>query len=125
VRVSFDQATAELVGNAANGTDLPPVKLPGGGDLDLVFISGISPTAIASPNTALGLFTDILGNGADATMSSVLFYRDGTCTPFRVSIEGTNSATSPTIAVDPWTGGPMLTAAGGPNNTGPGKGPFQ
>ncbi len=112
VRMSYDTTTGELVASATNGTDLPPVKVPGGGDL--VFISGISPTALASPNTAVGsVFGDILGNGTDTTISSVVFYRDGTCTPFRVTVEGAtagNDAASPTIAVDPWTGGPMLVA---------------
>jgi hypothetical protein len=115
------------VAAAANGADLPPVKVPGGGDV--VFISGISPTAIASPNSTVGsVFGDILGNGSDATISSVIFYRDGTCTPFRATVEGlTNGTAGPNIAVDPWTGGPMLTAVAtsGNNSASPGRGPFQ
>jgi len=122
VRVSYDASTSTLTGSALNGTDLPAVPVPGGADL--VFISGISPTTQANANTSL--FDDVLGNGSDATISSVIFYRDGTCNPFRVSVEGglagTGVAGAP-IAVDPWTAGPMLTATS--TASAPGKGPFQ
>lgn len=122
VRVSFDATTTSLVGTAGNGIPLPPVPIPGGAGL--TFISGISPTAIASSNTAMGsVFGDVLGNGTDTSLSSVIFYRDGTCNPFRVTVDA--GGASSTIAVDPWTAGPMLIATATGSGAEPAKGPFQ
>lgn len=42
-----------------------------------------------------------------ATVTSVSFYGDGTCTPFRIQFRGTSAATI--LAIDPWTCAPVLT----------------
>ena len=42
-------------------------------------------------------------------MSSVTFYNDGTCTPFRVQIRANNTAHL--LSIDPWTCAPVLSAS--------------
>jgi prepilin-type N-terminal cleavage/methylation domain-containing protein len=42
-------------------------------------------------------------------MTSVTFYNDGTCTPFRVQIRANNAAHL--LSIDPWTCAPVLSAA--------------
>lgn len=122
VRLSYDKDTGELKATALDGTELPPVKAPDG--TDLVFISGlVAPTAATNGTNALvaKLFSSSITVGGDEPVDSVTFYRDGTCTLFRVQVEtggaGQNSAGG-IIQVDPWTCSPMLVA----QNTGGGGG---
>jgi general secretion pathway protein H len=42
-------------------------------------------------------------------MSSVTYYNDGTCTPFRVQIRANNAAHL--LSIDPWTCAPVLSAS--------------
>ncbi len=41
-----------------------------------------------------------------STISAVMFYADGTCTPFRVQFHGSGGANI--LSIDPWTCAPML-----------------
>ena len=47
-----------------------------------------------------------------ATLPQVTFYADGTCTPFRVQLRNGVGGVPVTLAIDPWTCAPVLTAAG-------------
>ena len=42
------------------------------------------------------------------TIPFVMFYRDGTCSPFRVQLKSRNGVR--VLEIDPWTCAPMLTA---------------
>lgn len=80
-----------------------------------------APVTINVPNVSLDMGADFLPGG-DApssaaliggqlvetqTIPSVMFYADGTCTPFRMQLKNQNGAHQ--IKIDPWTCAPILT----------------
>lgn len=96
VRLAFDAKEKKFLISDASGIDAAVREIPipaAGDDLTLTFLT-----------TQKGGSTILIGGTLieTATVSSVTFYSDGTCTPFRAQIQ--KSGGDPTIlSIDPWT----------------------
>lgn len=99
VRLGFDAKTYEFVASAA-GAETRHAFVP----------KTIAEFDFLAPKAA-GTSSAILMGGQlveTQTMPAVVFYGDGTCSPFRAQIKTRNGAR--VLEIDPWTCAPMLTA---------------
>lgn len=103
VRLSFEAKEKKFVLSDAAGLDQAtrefPIPSPGD-DLTLTFLT-----------TQKGASMMLIGGVAveTQTLSSVTFYSDGTCTPFRTQIQRNSGVT--VLSIDPWTCAAVLTPA--------------
>lgn len=98
VRLRFDPAKSEFVAWSGGGAMRYPFVAKETAELDFL------------PPRAPGSFSAMLVGGElieTQTMRFVTFYRDGTCSPFRVQLKTRNGAR--VLEIDPWTCAPILT----------------
>ncbi len=98
VRLRFDPAKGEFVASSEDGGVRYPFVAKETAELDFL------------PPKSPGTFSAMLVGGElieTQTMPFVTFYRDGTCSPFRVQLKTRNGAR--VLEIDPWTCAPILT----------------
>jgi len=99
VRLSLDAKTHEFVAYSEGVETRYPFV--GKATAELEFLA--AKTAGDSSAILVG------GNVVETqTIPFVMFYRDGTCSPFRVQLKSRNGVR--VLEIDPWTCAPMLTA---------------
>ena len=104
VSLRYDREARAFIAGTAEGEQLFPVPADvGGEDLRIEFLS-------TQKFEATVLIGGVLLE--TATLPQVTFYADGTCTPFRVQLRNGVGGVPVTLAIDPWTCAPVLTAAG-------------
>jgi prepilin-type N-terminal cleavage/methylation domain-containing protein len=99
VRLSLDSKTQELLASTL-GVETRYVFVPKE-TAELQFLAPKSP----GTSSAILVGGDLVET---QTIPFVTFYRDGTCSPFRVQLKSRNGVRA--LEIDPWTCAPMLTA---------------
>ena len=104
VRMTFDETTTSLLATADDGTVLPAVVAPTG--TKYVFQPGLTASTASS-----GLGSSLV---TDTPLTAIMFYSDGTCSLFRLQVEGGGFGMNAAqiVQIDPWTCAPLVLASG-------------
>jgi len=100
VRFVFDSKTHEFVASAS-GVETRHAFVP----KEIAEVDFLATKSVGNPSSAILVGGQLVET---QTIPTVIFYGDGTCSPFRAQIKSRSGAR--VLEIDPWTCAPMLTA---------------